>query len=135
MGLGFEQVHLVDPAESFSAGKQEPVVGPDQDVAPRRSQGNRASRGPDAGIDDRDVNPDRQVWQRAPQKERPVADGELPDLVADVDDPGVGRNGGDDPVKDRRRRIARTEVGQQGNEGSSHGRIVAARSRIGPSVA
>ena len=49
----------------------------------------------------------------------------LSDLVADVDDPRVGRDPEDHPVQDRRRRVARPEVREQRDEGSGHRRMVA----------
>src|SRR5258705_1958946 len=133
MGLGLQQPRLPDPTELLGPGQQQPVVRPDQHVAPSDAQGNRPSGGSHAWIDDRDVNPDRQIRQGAPQQERPVPDGELPDLVADVDDPRLGRDRQDDPVKDRRRRIARTKIGQQRNKGPRHDPRVAAKAG-GPEV-
>ena len=78
-----------DPAEPLRRRDQQPVVRPDKTSPRPVEDGDRPPVRAHAGIDDRDVEPDREVRQRAPQEERAVADRELPDLVADVDDPGV----------------------------------------------
>ena len=111
--IGLQQPCLDDPAESRGAGNQQPVVRPDQDVAASDPQGDRPSLRPDPRVDDRDVTPHGQIRQRAPEQQRAVADRELSDLVADIHDPRVRRDGQDHPMQDRSRRIARPEVGQQ----------------------
>src|SRR5437016_4474768 len=84
------------------------------------SVSSRAARRADSRVDDRDVEPDRQVRQRAPEEQCAVADRVLPDLVADVDDPGFGCDADDHAGTDRGRRIAEAEVGQQCDQRAWH---------------
>ena len=68
-------------AELAGGGQQQPVVGPDEQVATRRPHDDGPPRGPDTRIDDGHVDPDRQVADRPRQQEGAVADRELADVV------------------------------------------------------
>ena len=56
------------------------------------AHGDGAPRAADAGIDDREVNPDRRVGKRVGEDRRRLADVMAADPVADVDDVGSGRD-------------------------------------------
>ena len=110
------------PPRRSAAGTSRPLSGPIRTSPRRDADRDRPARRADAGVDDRDVEPDRQVRQRAPQRERPVADRVLADLVGEVDDLGVGADAEHDRPADRRGRVAQAEVGEQRDDRSGHGR-------------
>ena len=116
-----EGVDGPDAVELLGRRDQESVVRADQHVPPAGRDRHRQPIRAHPRIDHRDVEPDRQVRQGTPQQEGAVADRELPDLVADVDDARVGSDAEDDAAHDRRARVAQAEVGQEGDQGTAHG--------------
>jgi hypothetical protein len=86
------------PPKRLAAGSSRPLSGPTRTVLLGGAQRDGAPLGPDLGVDDGDVDPRREVGQRAPQHERAGADVVARDPVRDVDDPRVGRGPGDHAV-------------------------------------
>ncbi|GIW20666.1 MAG: hypothetical protein KatS3mg065_0962 [Chloroflexota bacterium] len=115
-----EEASLDDPAEGLGGRDEEPVVGPDEDVAAPDPKTDRPALGPDAGVDDGDVDAHRQIREGEDEPPCTVGDGKLPNGVADVEDRRLGTDAEDDTPADGGRDVG-PEVAQEADEGS-HGR-------------
>ena len=99
--------------------QQQPVVRPDEEVAAGGPQGDGPARGADTRVDDRQVHADRQVPDGPGQQEGAVADGELGDLVVQVEESRVRGDPPHDPATGGRCRLA-PEIGQERDERPGH---------------
>ena len=101
-----------DAAERVGGGWQQPVVGPDQHVATPGLDGDRPSRGADAGVDDPDVDAHRNVGEREASRKAPSAMANFRTRVRDVDDLRIATDA-DHHAAARRRCAVEPEVGQE----------------------
>ena len=107
---------MLDAAELLGRDEQEAVVGPDVEspVSPCKRHG--PSRGPDPGVDDREVDSDRHVRKRVGEDERALEDALRGDAMGDVDDLDIRRDSFDDAVAGAREVVLEPEVGQERDE-------------------
>ena len=117
---------LGDAAERLGGGDEQAVVRPDQDVAAGDPQGHRQTLRADTRVDDRDMGAYRHVRQGEDEGPRALTDGVARDLVADVDDVGVGADAEHHAATDRR--SGRPEVGEEGDD-RAHRRMVSGPGR------
>ena len=116
-----DRARLDRPAEPVGGDEEEPVVGAHERVAARDADGHRQSLRPHPGVDDGDVDADRQVLDRGGQCDGTVADRERPDRPRELEHPRVGADRQHDARADGGGRVAVAEVGEDGDEGSVHG--------------
>ena len=107
-------------------GEQEPVVGPDEEPPGFVAKRQRPAGAADAGIDDREVHPDRHVRDRVRKHERALEHRLWRDAVRDVDDLRFRSDRLHDSVARANEIVLEAEVAQERDE---HARSV---TRAGP---
>ena len=95
---------------------QQPVVGADEEPPLLVAQRERAARAADTGVDDRQVDADGHVGQRAREDERALEDLLRRDPVRDVDDLRLGRDPLDHAVARADEVVLEPEVAQEADE-------------------
>jgi hypothetical protein len=107
---------LLDAAEAVRCHEEKAVVRPDVGPTVGAAESDGLAVGPDARVDDRDVDPDGHVGQRVREHERALKDVLRRNAVRDVDHVRVRRNALDHAAARAHEVVLETEVGQEGDE-------------------
>src|SRR6202030_939307 len=107
-----ELVRRRDAAEAFSGGQEEAVGRTDVDASLRIAESEGAASTADAGVDDGEVDPGREIRECVRERDGSLEDVAGADSMGDVDDPSVRGNRRDHAVAGADEVVAEAEVGE-----------------------